>query len=141
MSNNVINLNNHFYIPIKNKNNYSYSDFNKIQYIFTLELILLDKPNILIKNSEDINYSHLIKLINDIKLNDIKCYNVSITILNNNMELNYELTGNILHSQTSSIEYNNNVYIEFTQNNHGVALCTCYYTGLNYNKLFVSPPN
>ena len=34
-----------------------------------------------------------------------------------------------------------NLYIEFSQNENGYTICTCFYTGLDYNKLFVSPPN
>lgn len=135
---------NHNSIPNKNKYNINYNNFfyESPQYIFTLELVLYNEcKHIIIKNIEHTKYSHLIKLDNQIKLDYIKSYYVSVKIISNNIIYDFELEGNIIHKQTTSTNRNNNLYIEFTQNKNGYTLCSCFYTGLDYDKLFVSPPN
>ena len=144
MSESIVSLNNNIYlIPKKYKNNiYGFSDFNNLsQYIFSLSINGNKIKNINFKNIEDTKYSHLIKIDDQIKLDDIESYKVSVKILANNITSYYELEGNIIHNQSSSTQNNNNLYIEFTQNENGYAICSCFYTGLDYNKLFVSPPN
>ena len=130
-------------IPIKHKNNYhSFSDFNnKSQYIFLLSIHGNNINNIIFKKIEDTKYSHIIKLDDKIKLNDIESYKVSVTVITDHISCDFELEGEIVHQQTSSMDRNSNLYIEFSQNENGYAICTCFYTGLDYNKLFVSPPN
>lgn len=145
MSDTVTNLNNLLYsIPIKYKNNnHGFSDFNNnmSQYIFSLTINGRKINNINFKNIEDTKYSHLIKVDDRIKLNDIEFYNVSVNILSNNNSYEFELEGSIIHNHSYSSQRTNNLYIEFTQNDNGYAICTCFYTGFDYNKLFVSPPN
>jgi len=144
MSDTVISLKNDTYsIPIKYKNNnHGFSDFNNIsQYIFSLTINSKNINNMIFKNIENNKYSHLIKLDNQIKLSDIESYKVSVKVLSSNIIFDFELEGEILHTQSSSTERNSDLYIEFTQNENGYTLCTCFYTGLDYNKLFVSPPN
>jgi hypothetical protein len=132
------NNNNDFY---KN-NNYGFPDFNNItRYIFILTINGEKINNLIFKNMEKIKYSHLIKLDDKIKLNDIKTYKIQVSIIANNIISDFELEGDIMHNQSNSTQNNRNLYIEFTQNENGYALCTCFYTGLDYNKLFVSPPN
>lgn len=129
---------------IPNKYNINYNNFlnETPKYIFTLELILYNEfNNVIIRKIEHTKYSHLIKLDNQIKLDNIKCYNVSLRIILNNIIYDFELEGNIIHNLTTSTNRDNNLYIEFTQNKNGYALCSCFYTGLDYGKLFVSPPN
>ena len=127
-------------IPIKRNNNYYFSDFNNsTQYIFLLNIY--GAKNISFKKIEENKYSHIITLDDKIKLNNIESYKLYVYVYSNNINTNFELEGYINHDQTSSTERNNNLYIEFSQNEHGDTLCTCFYTGLDYNKLFVSPPN
>jgi len=145
MSDTIISINNLLYsIPIKYKNNnHGFSDFNNniFQYIFSLNINGSKINNINFKNIENKKYSHLIKLDDQIKLNDIESYNVSVKILSNNISYDFKLEGSIIHNNSYSSERANNLYIEFTQNENGYAFCSCFYTGLDYNKLFVSPPN
>jgi len=135
MSETTVSLN----IPIKYNHN-RFSDFNNItQYIFSLSIY--GKKKILFKKIEDTKYSHIIKLDDKIIFYEIEFYKVSVSILANNIKNDFELEGEIKHDQTSSTKKNNNLYIEFSQNENGYTLCSCFYTGLDYNKLFVSPPN
>ena len=126
-------------IPIK----YNFSDYNIInQYIFSLVINGNNIPeNLTFKNIEQNKYSHLIKLGNNIKLKDIKNYKVKISVISNNIINEYELEDDIEHNRKCSIHKNNNIFIEFTQNDNGITLCSCFYIGLDYNRLFVSPPN
>ena len=145
MSDSIVSLNNKIYLIPKRYNNnnfYGFSDFNNIsQYIFSLIINGNKINNINFKNIEDTKYSHLIKIDDQIKLHDIESYKVSVKILDNNITSDFELEGNITHNQSNSTQRNHNLYIEFTQNENGYAICSCVYTGLDYNKLFVSPPN
>jgi len=138
---NSLSLNNKYLIPIKYKNN-KFSDINNNSlYIFSLTINGDNINNINFKNIENNKYSHMIKLDNQINLSDIEFYKVSVKVLTNNITIESELNGIISHTQSSSTECNNNLYIEFTQNENGYAICTCFYTDLVHNKLFVSPPN
>lgn len=153
----------------KNYYGYSDSNNNTNKYLFELIIYINDNDNILVspkninvnksefyrdnksiddkiktkyfRSLEELKYSHLIKLNHKIKLNDITNYKASVTIIQpEENSLSFELAGDINHTQSSSTQRNNNLYIEFTQNDNGYAICSCFYTGMDYNKIFVSPP-
>ena len=92
------------------------------------------------RSLEDTKYSHLIKLNHMIKLNDIKSYTATLTIIPSDLQHNFELEGVINKNESSSTQRSMNMYIEFTQNDMGNAMCSCFYTGLDHNKIFASPP-
>jgi hypothetical protein len=75
-----------------------------------------------------------------IKLNDIKSYIATLTIIPSDLQHNFELEGVINKNESSSTQRSMNMYIEFTQNDMGNAMCSCFYTGLDHNKIFASPP-
>jgi hypothetical protein len=151
------------------KNYYGFSDSNNNTNKYLFELIIYVNDNILIspkninvnqsdfyrdnkstddkiktkyfRNLEELKYSHLIKLNHKIKLDDITNYKASVTIIRpEENDSSFELEGVINHNQSSSTQSNNNLYIEFTQNDNGYAICSCFYTGMDYNKIFASPP-
>jgi hypothetical protein len=145
MTDNIISLNNKS-LPVSikySKSNHGYSNFdnNNIKYLF--ELVI--NGNIIgskyFRNLEDTKYSHLITLNHIIKLNDIKTYKASIKLFPSNTNIPDSISGVINHDQTFSNQKGDNIYIEFTRNDSGYALCTCFYTGLDHNKIFASPPN
>ena len=124
------------------KNYYGFSDSNTNINKYIFELIIKGK-NIGIqyfKNIEDTKYSHLIKLKDNIKLSDINSYVATITIFANEEHINYELEGIINQSESNSTQKSHHMYIEFTKNDIGNTLCSCFYTGLDHNKIFASPP-
>ena len=92
------------------------------------------------RSLEDNKYSHLIKLNHMIKLKDIKSYTATLTIIPSDLQHNFELEGIINKNESSSTQRSMNMYIEFTQNDMGNAMCSCFYTGLDHNKIFASPP-
>jgi len=145
MSDTIITLNNSSQ-PIQinyAKNNHGFSDSNNDMSKYLFELII--NGQIIGKkyfgNLEDTKYSHLIKTNHKIKLSSIESYKAFVSIYPSELPLLYELEGTINQSESSSTQRSDNLYIEFTQNDNGYAVCSCFYTGLDYNKIFASPPN
>jgi len=83
----------------------------------------------------------MIRLPHKIKLGDIRSYKASVSIHPSEIPLTYELEGQINQLESSSTQRSDNIYIEFTKNDMGYAMCSCFYTGLDQNKIFASPPN
>ncbi len=76
-----------------------------------------------------------------IQLAEINSYKASVSIYPADLPMTYELEGQINKDQSSSTQRSDNIYIEFTKNDMGFAICSCFYTGLDNNKIFASPPN
>ena len=145
MSDIVISLNNNIIpSPTKYAKNYhGFSDSNNetIRYLFELVIngeVITKKQ---FRNLEEVKYSHLIKLNHKILLSNIDSYKASVCIYPSNDKEIYEIEGEINKNESSSTQRSNNMYIEFTKNDMGYAMCSCFYTGFDNNKIFVSPPN
>lgn len=121
--------------PINIKNDYAHP-INK--YIFYLYIYDSNKNEKHIKKIELKPHSKLIKFSDKIKFSDITNFKVIISHEMDNNALDYSLEDNINTKQTTSIHHNNNIFIEFTNNNNGYSLCSC---SLTTNNIFVSPPN
>ena len=145
MSDVIITLNN-ITKPIQIKYIKNHVDFlnpnnNMSRYLFEL---LINGESIgkkYFRNLEQTKYSHLIKLNHKIKLADIHSYKVSVSIYPSDTFISYDLEGNINQDESSSTQRSDKLYIEFTKNDMGFAICSCFYMGLDKNKIFVSPPN
>ncbi len=145
MSDTVETLNNKTQpIPIRYaKAQHGFSDPNNETSRYLFELVI-SGPNIgkkYFRNLEENKYSHMIKLAHKIRLSDITSYKASISIHPSDLPLTYELEGQINQFESSSTQRSDNIYIEFTKNDMGYAMCSCFYTGLDQNKIFASPPN
>ena len=145
MSDIVVTLNNKTQpIPINYaRNNYGYSDFNNNtnKYLFQLFIYGKNIGKKYFRNLEDNKYSHLIDLYHKINLADIEFYKVSVSTFPSELPTIYNLNGKINQNESSSTQRNDNLYIEFTQNDNGFTICSCFYIGMDHNKIFVSPPN
>ncbi len=145
MSDSVISLNNRSQpILIKcSKNCYNFSDFNNNtpRYFFKLTINGQNIGTKCFSNIEQVKYSHLIKLDHKIILENIDYYKLSARIYHSDSDYTYKIDGEINQNQSSSSARNNELYIEFTKNSSGYALCSCFYTGLDQHKIFASPPN
>lgn len=145
MSDTVVTLNNKSQpIPIRYaKKTYGFSDPNNETSRYLFELIIngqsLGKKYF--RNLEESKYSHLIRLNHRIQLAEINSYKASVSIYPSDLPMTYELEGQINKEQSSSTQRSDNLYIEFTKNDMGFAMCSCFYTGLDNNKIFASPPN
>ena len=51
------------------------------------------------------------------------------------------MDGNLNHDNTSYIQKDDNLFIEFSQNSLGFTVCNCSFIGMDFNKICVSPPN
>lgn len=145
MSDTVICLNNRtkpICIPYA-KSTHGFSDnFNDSnRYLFELVIngVIIGKKYF--SNLEETKYSHLIKISHQIKLTDIQSYKASVSIYPSEDNISYELEGKINQEQSCSTQRNENIYVEFTKNDSGYALCSCFYTGLDHNKILATPPN
>jgi len=125
----------------KNYHGFSNPDNDTKKYLFELIINGQIIGKKYFRNLEEIRYSHLIKLEHKIKFSSIQNYKTSISIYPNEYPQIFELEGIINQNETTSTHKTENIYIEFTQNNNGYALCSCFYVGLDNNKIFASPPN
>ena len=131
-------------IPIKSTKKtlgFSNPDNNTTRYLFELSINgqLIGKKYF--RNLEENKYCHMIKLSHKIKLCDIQNYKASISIHPSESLTCFEIEGQINQHESSSIQRSDNIYIEFTKNDMGYTMCSCFYTGLDQNKIFASPPN
>lgn len=145
MSDTVISLNNKAIpVPIKyTKSCYGFSDSNNDTSKYLFELVINGQTigKKYFRNLEDAKYSHLIKLNHKIKLSEIISYKASVSIYPSELVLPYELEGEINQTESSSTQRSDKLYIEFTKNDMGFTMCSCFYIGLDQNKIFASPPN
>jgi len=145
MSDIVVSLNNKTQpIPIKYAKSYhGFSDSNNDTSRYLFELVINGQVigKKYFRNLEENKYSHLIKLGHKIMLSEIKSYKASVSIYPSETPLTHELEGEINQNESSSTQRNDNLYIEFTKNGMGFTMCSCFYTGLDQNKIFASPPN
>jgi hypothetical protein len=125
------------------KNNHGFSNSNNDSNKYLFELIIKGKKigKKYFRNLENTKYSHFIKIDHEIKLSDITSYKASLKIFPDDKEITYELEGNIEKDFSNSTQYTDNLYIEFTRNDNDYAICSCFYTGFDNNKIFASPPN
>jgi hypothetical protein len=145
MSDTIVTLNNKSNpVQIKyTKNQHGFSDPNNDSCRYLFELIINGQiiGKKYFRNLEENKYCHMIKLSHKIKLNDIQNYKASISIYPSDSHSSFEIEGQINQYESSSIQRCDNIYIEFTKNDIGYTMCSCFYTGLDQNKIFASPPN
>ncbi len=125
------------------KTTHGFSDPNNETSRYLFELVINGQTigNKYFGNIEHTKYSHMIKLNHKIELAEINSYTASVSIYPAEIPITYKLEGQINKEQSSSTQRSDNLYIEFTKNNMGYAMCSCFYTGLDNNKIFASPPN
>jgi len=121
--------------PININNGYAHP-INK--YRFFLYIYDTNNNEICIKKIESKPHAKLIKFSDKIKFSEINNFKVIISHEMDSNMLDYTLEDVININQTTSIHQNDNIFIEFTNNNNGYSLCSC---SLTTNNIFVSPPN
>ena len=121
---------------------YSFSDPSKPKknYLFSLELSLEDGTLRKFNKIENNKYSYIIDIDDEVKYSNIVAFNIHVMELPFN-DNTYSMSGKISHDSSNFTQKDENFYIEFSQNNNDLALCTCYFIGVDFNTMFVSPPN
>jgi len=110
------------------------------QYIYELTLKFKDNS---IKKFKEISNSKHCKIITFNKMipfNNIDSYNLTITLVNFTNSV-YSLNENFTYDGDSYIYKNDDIYIEFLQNNTMMTSCCCYVKALDNTRLFITPPN
>lgn len=128
-------------IPIKNLR---YSFYDPVgpqnKYLFSLELVINDGSKKKFNKLENNKYSHIIDINDMIDYKTINSFSINVMEIPFTSQI-YSMNGHIEHSLTNFTQKNNNFYIEFSQNNFGNVICTCYFIGIDFNTIFISPPN
>lgn len=121
----------------------SYLGFNipesdKLTYEFILKIELKDGKEKLFKKIQSNAYAKLILFDDLLNFKDIEGYKLSLKI-KSNIEEEFELIDKLEEVSFYS-NNNNNLFIEFSQNNLGYVLCNCHYI-TNFGDKILSVPN
>ena len=130
-------------IPINyTKSCYSFSDPSgpKKNYLFSLDLTLKNGSLRKFNKLESNKYSYIVDIDDEVKYDDLNNFSVNVTELPA-ADNTYSMFGEICHDSSTFTQKDENFYIEFSQNNNGNAICTCYFIGVDFNTMFISPPN
>ena len=124
------------------KSNYSFnappSDFTKM--LFELEIKINDKIKTF-RNFEESKWTNFININDKILYKELGDFKVSITKIPSVENSTQTFKNKINKNQNSYSTKENDIYIEFTKNDIGYTICNCYYVGINFTDMFISPPN
>ena len=131
-------------IPIKYvKSKYSFNDPNpnNIKYAYNLNLTMNDGTNINFLKINKKKYADLIDISDDIDYNMIKSYNIEISQSPSDNSKSYYINELFDVNINSYSKHSDDIYIEFTKNGNEKTICKCYFIKMDFNSIFISPPN
>jgi len=117
-------------------NNKDNSDF--IQCIFELTILFKNSTKKIFREISLYKFCKLITTNDNIQYNTIKSYILKITVYRFIKET-YIISHDFIENDTNIFK-NDDIYIEFTQNNEGLLNCCCNLITFD-NKMFATPPN
>jgi hypothetical protein len=129
-------------IPIKySKSWHSFSNPNNQtqNYLFELIIDLNNKDKKIFIGLESDKHCRLINTKDQIKFDEIKTFRIIVKKIPE--EMNYQMEGKITPEQSFYTQYNENLFIEFSQNSNGYTICNCSFVGSDFFKICASPPN
>ena len=136
-----------FPIPIPKKK-YTSSRFSFNQppsgnekFFFTLKITLSNGEKKTFRKLENKKYTTLIDESHKIKFNDLDKIKVMIDKVPSNDNKEREIECNIDHNSNIFTKKLNDIYIEVTKNSLDFIICKCYYIGVDFDNVFISPPN
>lgn len=115
-------------------NTYSHSINPTTRYLFELKLSLKEEIK-MIKKIENQNESNLVSLDDDINYNNIEKFRLTVLKLTGEKMKDFMLEGKIDQKKKHSSFTNENLYIEFCQNDVGKCICKSYF--LNNDQLSI----
>jgi hypothetical protein len=118
-------------------NNKDNNDF--IQCIFELTLKFNDSTERVFREISYSKYCNLITIENDVKFNTISKYKLKISIFKF-IKDTYIIEEPFTIDNTYVFK-NDDIYIEFMQNEEGLTNCCCNLIALDNNRMFITPPN
>jgi hypothetical protein len=125
----------------KSKFSFNYPPSDSSNYYFELELILNNSEKKMFRKIENRKYCHIIELDDKIFYNDIKNFKITILKIPQRDNAMSIMKDNIKNNESNYSKKENDIYIEFTKNSVGFAICTCYFVGVDFTDTFISPPN
>lgn len=132
-------------IPIKKytKSKYSFNmpPSDSSSYFFELEITMNNYKKKTFRKIEKKKYSDLIKLDDKILYSELIKFNIKITKVPSRDNKVFYMEESIDKNLNHFSKKNNDIYIEFSKNNIGHTMCTCYYAGIDFTETFISPPN
>lgn len=122
---------------------YSFNNpsFNDSSYLFNLKITFEDNKIENFTKIEKKKYSNLIELDDKILYSKIKSFKINIIKIPNLEKKDYILESDFNKDSNSFSKRSEDIYIEFTQNNNNLTICNCYFVGVDFNSIFISPPN
>jgi len=129
-------------IPINYKpSKFSFNNpSNNIDYLYNLNIILKNNISKKFIKIEKKKYSNIIDIDDNILYDDIKYFKLNIMKLPSKDNQSFILEDNFNNNTSSFSKRSDDIYIEFTQNNSNITLCNCYFIGVDFNSIFISPP-
>lgn len=131
-------------IPKKkhSKSTYSFNEppSDSSTYLFELELFV-KKEKKTYRKIENKKYTQFLDVEDRINYKDISKFKVIISKIPSREGVIYNLESKINHKMNYYNERNNDIYIEFTKNVNGFTLCSCYFVGVDFSQIMISPPH
>lgn len=107
-------------------NTYAHSITPTIRYLFELKLSLKEEIK-MIKKIESHNESNLLSLEDNIDYRDVEKFRLTVLKLTGEKMKNFNLEGKIDQKKKHSSFTNDDLYIEFCQNDLGKCICKSYF--------------
>lgn len=110
-------------------------------YFFNLEINFFNGEKKTFKKIVDRKYAQLIDVEDKIKYSEIKNFSATVIKIPSHDSKQIFLNGDINHNVSNFTQNGEDIYIEFSKNSLSLTLCTCYYIGVDFSQMFISPPN
>ena len=122
---------------------HSFSDpYNQIQnYLFELNIIMNDNETKKFIKLESEKRCNLIIVKDQIEFKNIKTFKIIVKKIPSDYSFIYQMSDNIIHEQSYYVQKDDNLFIEFSQNSNGYAMCNCTFIGYDSWRISASPPN
>ena len=131
-------------IPVKHsKSKFSFNlpPSDCTSYFFSLDIEFFDGNKKTFKKIVDRKYAQLIDIDDRIDYTKIKNFNVTILKIPARDSKKIVINGIINHNVSNFTQNGDDIYIEFSKNSLNLTMCTCYYIGVDFSEIFISPPN
>jgi len=133
-------------IPIKRQHVPSKYSFNNppndnTTYFYELILTFNDNSKKTFKKIDTKKYTQLIELNDQIEYSKIKSFYITISKIPAYGICDKTLSCNIDQNISSFTKRENDIFIEFSKNGVDYTMCSCYYVGVDFSNIFISPPN
>ena len=83
----------------------------------------------------------MIDIEDNIDYSNISHYKIEITKLPFEESKYFYIDEDFNNQVNSYSKRSEDIYIEFTKNTNDKTICRCYFIGVDFNSIFISPPN